>query len=146
MTHAARLPPAPASPGGPSRVGLRGSSLHRPIHSTGPMEIPPGPVCFAARIVRGACSVIQVSGELDLAGVPVLEAAVRDLELASARDAVLDLRRLVFIDAAGLNAVLKLYADCLNVATTLTIIPGPPSVQRLFELTRLDRLLPFSRP
>lgn len=76
----------------------------------------------------------------------MLEAAARDLGLSTVRDAVLDLRHLTFIDAAGLNAVVDLYAECLNVATALTIIPGPANVHRLFELTRLDRLLPFSQP
>lgn len=104
------------------------------------------PTGFAARVSPGPYAVIEVSGELDLAGVPVLESAVRELDLSTLLDAVLDLRCLAFIDAAGLNAVLELYAQCLNVATTLTIIPGPRSVHRLFELTRLDRLLPFSCP
>jgi anti-sigma B factor antagonist len=104
------------------------------------------PGCCAAHVSRGACGVIEMSGELDLAGAAVLESAVRDLEPSTVRDAVLDLRRLAFIDAAGVNAVLDLYAECLSVATPLTIIPGPRSVQRLFELTRLDRLLPFSDP
>ena len=104
------------------------------------------PICFSARVSRGACAVIEMNGELDIAGVPVFESAVRDLELPTVRDAVLDLRRLVFIDAAGLQAVLDLYAECLGADTALTIIPGPQSVHRLFELTRLDRLLPFSQP
>jgi anti-sigma B factor antagonist len=104
------------------------------------------PNCFAVRVSRGTCGVIEVSGELDLAGVPVLESAVRDLELSTVQDAVLDLRQLAFIDAAGLEAILDLYAECLDLATPLTIIPGPRSVHRLFVLTRLDRLLPFSNP
>jgi len=104
------------------------------------------PGCRAVRVSHGTCCVIELSGELDLAGVPVLESAVRDVELSTHRDAVLDLRQLEFIDAAGLNAVLSLYAECVSVATTFTIIPGPRSVHRLFELTRLDRLLPFSDP
>jgi anti-sigma B factor antagonist len=104
------------------------------------------PSWFDVRVACGTCGVIEVSGELDLAGAPVLEAAVRDLNLLTARAAVLDLRQLTFIDAAGLNAVVDLYAECQNRAVTLTIIPGPRSVQRLFELTRLDRLLPFSDP
>ncbi len=101
---------------------------------------------FAARVSGGTLAVIEVSGELDLAGVPVLESAVENLELSRVRDAVLDLRRLAFIDAAGLNAVLGLYAECVSESTTLTVIPGPRSVQRLFELTRLDRVLPFTTP
>jgi anti-anti-sigma factor len=104
------------------------------------------PSWFAVRVCRGACGVIEVGGELDLAGAPVLASAVQDLELSTVRNAVLDLRRVTFIDAAGLNAVVDLYAECLNAAAALTIIPGPRNVQRLFELTRLDRLLPFSGP
>jgi anti-anti-sigma factor len=102
------------------------------------------PTCFAVRTSPGPYAVIELSGELDLAGVPALESAVRDLELSAVHAAVLDLRRLDFIDAAGLHAVLNCYAECLDVATALTIIPGPRNVQRLFALTRLDRLLPFS--
>jgi anti-sigma B factor antagonist len=90
--------------------------------------------------------VIEVSGELDIAGAPVLESAVRGLELSAVRDVVLDLRRLSFIDAAGLNAVLDLYAECQSANAILTLIPGPRSVHRVFELTRLDHLLTFSRP
>jgi anti-anti-sigma factor len=102
--------------------------------------------CLGAHVSHGTCGVIALHGELDLAGVPVLAAAARDLGLSARRAAVLDLRQLSFIDAAGLNAVVDLYAECLNVAAVLTIIPGPRNVQRLFELTRLDRLLPFSDP
>lgn len=135
-----RTSPAPAGPGGPTpRLTLPGLSSRS-------MQTTLEPSCFAVRVSRGACGVIEASGELDLAGVPMLESAVRDLELSNVKDAVLDLRRLVFIDAAGLQAILDLYAECLNRATTLTIIPGPRSVHRLFVLTRLDRLLPFQPP
>lgn len=102
--------------------------------------------CFAVQVSPGPLAVIEASGELDLAGAPVLESAVRDLERSAVHAAVLDLRQLVFIDAAGLEAVLGLYAACLKGAIALTIIPGPRSVQRLFELTRVERLLPFSHP
>jgi anti-sigma B factor antagonist len=104
------------------------------------------PTRFAACVSRGTCAVIELSGELDVAGAGMLESALRDLELSPVRDVVLDLRRLSFIDAAGLNAVLDLYAECLSANALLTIIPGPRSVHRVFQLTRLDQLLTFSRP
>jgi anti-sigma B factor antagonist len=110
------------------------------------IKTPIPPPWFDVRVHPGTCGVIEVAGELDLAGVPVLGYAVRNLKLTTAGHAVLDLRDLTFIDAAGLNAVVDLYAECLGIPTALTIIPGPRNVQRLFELTRLDRLLPFSEP
>ena len=100
---------------------------------------------FAVRISGGSDALIEVAGELDLASVPVFEGAVRELALSSRRRAVLDLGRLAFIDVAGLHAVLDLHAQCLDVSTDLTITPGPRAVQRVFELTGIDGLLPFRR-
>jgi len=140
VTDAMQMARAVRGAGGPS---LHGRGTHDPRRA---MTTLSERAWFHARVWRGACSVIELSGELDLAGAPVLESAARDLDLPTVRAVVLDLRGLVFIDAAGLNAVLELYAQCVSVATVLTIIPGPRSVQRLFELTRLDRLLPFSHP
>jgi len=68
---------------------------------------------------------------------------MRKLDLSCRRRAVLDLGRLIFVDAAGLHSLLHLHAECLSASTTLTIMPGPRSVQRVFELTGVDRLLPF---
>jgi anti-sigma B factor antagonist len=103
------------------------------------------PSHFAVHVAPGSDVLIAVSGELDIASVPAFEAALRDLDLPFLRRAVLDLERLVFIDATGLRAVLGLHAACLKVSTALTIRPGPRHVQRVFELTGTDRMLPFSR-
>ncbi len=101
---------------------------------------------FAAHVSCGPSALIEVRGELDLCAVPTFEAAVGNLDLASAPRAVLDLRRLEFIDAAGLHAVLDLQGACLEVATALTIVPGPRQVQRVFALAAVDRLLRFDYP
>ena len=101
---------------------------------------------LAVRISSGPDALIAASGDLDLAGVPIFEAAVRNVVQAHARRATLDLGGLAFIDGAGLHAVLDLRATCLEAGTELTVVPGPRNVQRVFELTGTDRLLPFSRP
>ena len=98
---------------------------------------------FAARVSRCPSALIEVRGELDLSAVPTFEAAVGNLDLASVPRAVLDLRHLDFIDAAGLHAVLDLHDTCLEASTVLTITQGPWNVQRVFALAALDRLLPF---
>lgn len=102
-----------------------------------------GSNCFVARVSRCPAALIEVKGEFDLCAVPTFEAAVDGLDLASVRRAVLDLRHLDFIDAAGLHAVLDLHAACLEVSTALTIVPGPWNVQRVFALAELDRRLHF---
>lgn len=98
---------------------------------------------FAVRISAASDARIELAGELDLVSVPAFEASLRTLDLSRRRRAVLDLRRLAFIDGAGLHSLLDLHAECLNVSTALSIIPGPRSVQRVFELTGVDALLPF---
>lgn len=98
---------------------------------------------FAAHVSCGPSALIQVRGELDLCAVPTFEAAVDNLDLASASRAVLDLRCLDFIDAAGLHAVLHLHRACVQLSTALTIVQGPRHVQRVFTLAAVDRLLRF---
>lgn len=98
---------------------------------------------FAVRTSTRPEARIETAGELDLASVPIFQAAVRELDLPSGGHVVLDLRRLSFIDAAGLHAVLDLHAECLDVSAALTILPGPRHVQRVFELAGADWLVPL---
>jgi anti-sigma B factor antagonist len=99
---------------------------------------------FGVRISTDPEAMIEVWGELDLASVAMFKVAVGELHLAGHGRVVLDLRRLAFIDAAGLHAVLDLHEECLNVSAALTIFPGPRNVQRVFELTGVEQLMPFS--
>lgn len=99
---------------------------------------------FAVHVSPGANAVITVRGDLDIVSAPLFEAAVRELDFRSLESTVLNLEQLDFIDARGLRAVLYLHAACLTASVTLLIGPGPRRVQRLFELTGTDRVLPFS--
>ena len=96
---------------------------------------------FAVRTSTDAEARIEAAGELDLASVPIFQAAVRHVAVRPGEHVVLDLGRLSFIDAAGLHAVLDLHEECLNVSAALTIVPGPRHVQRVFELARADWLV-----
>jgi len=97
---------------------------------------------FAVRTLTRPEAWIEVRGEFDLASVPTFQAAVRGLGLSCHGRVVLDLRRLSFIDAAGLHAVLDLHDECLRLSTVLTVLRGPRNVQRVFELARVDWLCP----
>lgn len=81
---------------------------------------------------------------MDVASVPAFEALVAAVDFRSVRHAVLDLERLDFMDAVGLRSVLALNAKCIDASATLTIKPGPRPVQRVFELTGIDRQLTFA--
>ena len=88
--------------------------------------------------------VLHLSGELDLAGVDLLEETVTRLSESLAPTILLDLSELEFIDSAGISLLIRLDAACRRDGDRLRIVPGPRPVQRLLELTDADRRLRFT--
>jgi anti-anti-sigma factor len=84
-------------------------------------------------------------GELDCSTTPTFDArageAAEALRAGFAR-VVLDLSALTFIDSTGLRAILRM-AMALSQPSGLVIVRGRRSVQRVFELTGTERMLPF---
>jgi anti-sigma B factor antagonist len=88
-------------------------------------------------------AVVRPAGELDLATVPDLAAAVQALRDGGCAAVRIDLSGLSFLDSSGLRYVLELArAPGLRLAVT----PGPPAVQRVFEVTGVVHLVPFIDP
>jgi anti-sigma B factor antagonist len=88
---------------------------------------------------------LSLTGELDIASAPVLEAKAQQLFAEGARELVLDLGRLEFIDSSGLNSILRVRALCEEHMCDFALTPGERPIQRLFEVTRLIDRLPFRR-
>jgi anti-anti-sigma factor len=86
---------------------------------------------------------LVLSGELDLASADQLETAIREVCSIRAISLVLDLREVTFIDSSGLRAVIVAGQLCEQHGHGFALIPGPPEVQRLFELTGVAENLPF---
>jgi anti-anti-sigma factor len=89
---------------------------------------------------------LVVVGELDLASAPKLARAVSAALRAGARRLILDLRRLEFIDASGLHAVVAARDLCREEGCEFALVPGPRQVQLVFELTGTLSSLRFSSP
>lgn len=94
----------------------------------------------------GSAHALLLRGELDIASAPALEGAFQQLCEGGARELVLDLSRLEFMDSTGLNAILKCRTLCEEHQCELGLVPGPRPVQRVFELTRVLDRLPFREP
>lgn len=92
---------------------------------------------------RGAVHVVPV-GELDIATVDRLRAAVAELVAVGFERVVVDLRQLVFIDCAGLRLLRELHDGAPQDGWCLTLIQGPAPVRRLFAMTDTLDLLPFA--
>jgi anti-sigma B factor antagonist len=98
---------------------------------------------FAVHVHVDTETVVALSGELDLATAPMLKAALDRIPYPSVSRLLLDLEALSFLDACGLRTVLSLEATCWRHSVELTIRRGPRGVQRVFELTHTDLVLPF---
>ncbi len=92
---------------------------------------------------RDGQHVLILSGELDIASVGLLHGAVERLEARTPRAVAIDLSELKFIDSTGLAAIVFVGKVCEQRGYGFSLIAGPPSVQRLFELTGLIEVLPF---
>jgi anti-anti-sigma factor len=97
--------------------------------------------CEATR--EGEVVRIALAGELDLARAPEVEQVLR---ADGVRQRVLDLRNLTFMDSSGLQLILSAHAAARRDGVILEIVPGPPSVQRVFEICGVQDTLRFVTP
>ena len=89
---------------------------------------------------------IAPAGELDVASTPQLQQAICTLRQAGAAHLIIDLRRVTFIDSTALHLALDLELAARVDGLRLELFPGPPQVQRVFELTGTLDQLPFIAP
>ncbi len=90
---------------------------------------------------------LLLRGELDLASAPELQAAITRVTGEGAREIVIDIGALDFIDSTGLRAILTSKASCEDKGCTFGIAPAPDrvpaQVRRLLQVTGLLERLPF---
>jgi len=106
--------------------------------------VPPDPEPFHCEVDphRGAVHVRPV-GELDLATVPEVDAQLNELQTAGFKQLTLDLGRVCFLDLTGLRMILEWDARSRADGFAFKLIPGSPTVQRLFDLTGTRERLDF---
>lgn len=80
----------------------------------------------------GSHDVIVVTGEIDLASAPKVESAISGF---SGQTVVLDLRRVEFMDSAGLKVLLNQRSRLEESGGDLRLVVGEGAVVRLLELT-----------
>ena len=90
---------------------------------------------------------VTLSGELDFARAYTFDEEMRRLESQRPDSIVLDLRKLNFLDSAGLGRVLALQRRATRDGRRLVVVRGCRAIERLFALTALDlRLEMVSEP
>jgi anti-sigma B factor antagonist len=96
---------------------------------------------------RSDATLIVVSGELDIASAPELEQALDQIRPELTKLVVVDLRGLKFMDSTGLSIIVLAHQRLSKYDCELTLVKGPPQVQRLLDLTGVaDRLRVGAEP
>jgi anti-sigma B factor antagonist len=86
-------------------------------------------------------ALVAVSGELDIATAPELEQALHQISPDQCKLVIVDLRELEFMDSTGLSTLVRAHQRLSEQGCELTLVKGPPQVQRLLDLTGVaDRL------
>jgi len=93
---------------------------------------------------RDDVAIVQPRGELDLATVEILRAALEDIK--DAGRLVLDLRGLSFLDCAGLHLLVTLHQRAQRDGFHLTLLAPAAPADRPIKLLGLDQALPFAAP
>jgi len=81
---------------------------------------------------------LMLFGEFDLAGIQQFEAVLGKLEAATPPIVIVDLSGLDFMDSSGLRALVMADQRASKAGRRFAIVPGPPAVRRVFEITQLD--------
>ena len=96
---------------------------------------------------RADAALLAVSGELDIASAPELEQALAQIHPEQTKLVVVDLRGLEFMDSTGLSIIVRAHQRLSEQDCELTLVKGPPQVQRLLDLTGVaERLRLGSEP
>jgi anti-anti-sigma factor len=92
-------------------------------------------------------TIVAVSGELDLASSPELDAVLERAGDYGAGLVLVDLRGLEFMDSTGLSVLVKAHQRAEDAGTRFGLVNGPAQVRRLLSLTGIgDRVTVVENP
>jgi anti-sigma B factor antagonist len=93
--------------------------------------------------LNGDAARLTLAGELDMATAPRVEEAIAAVLAKGARDVIVDLSGLAFVDSSGLRVLITLNDRAAAEAWTLGLIrPSAPSLS-VFQITGAEENLPF---
>lgn len=84
---------------------------------------------------------VEVAGELDLGSAPELQDALERARNAAPELIVVDLRKLEFIDMAGLRVLLAQHDEARRRSRRLVLVNVGRPIRRVLELARVTEVL-----
>jgi anti-anti-sigma factor len=94
-------------------------------------------------VLDGSTVHVVLQGELDLSGAQKMEEHMAAVDQDGPLRVLIDLSGLAFIDSTGLRLLLQADTLARDHGYELALRPGPPAVQRVFEVTGALDVLRF---
>jgi anti-anti-sigma factor len=88
---------------------------------------------------HGPISVMTISGELTTDQVEPFRRSCLERFTSGARDIVLNIEHMTFVDSAGLEALLWLIDEASERAGQVRLVKPDETVGKILEISRLDR-------
>ncbi|MFQ5594591.1 MAG: STAS domain-containing protein [Anaerolineae bacterium] len=89
---------------------------------------------------EGPVRVVELSGDLDVAGAPTFQDALQEIIDSGGQHVVVDLGAVPFMDSSGLGVLVAAHRRMSAVGGRLALAEPGPALQKVFQLTRTNRL------
>lgn len=89
---------------------------------------------------HGEALIFRLRGSLDIATSPTLRAALIDATEQDAKEIVVDLSHLEFLDSTGLGALIGAHRRSTERGGSLRLVVRPGAISRLLNITGLIRV------
>ena len=93
---------------------------------------------------HGGKAELTLKGDLDMAATFRLEPELDHLLDTGVREIVLDLGGVEFVDSSGLGLLMATHDRSREAGTRMALVAARPEIQRVFQITGLDSVLPLS--
>ncbi|MDT0433772.1 MULTISPECIES: STAS domain-containing protein [Streptomyces] len=107
-----------------------------------PRPEPPAPNAHARTRASGAFTVVEVTGEIDLATADLVAEHLSAAALGPAPDILVDLRRVTFLDCSCLRVLCRAETRAREQGGRLRLVADAPRVRRLLLGAGLMRRFP----
>jgi anti-sigma B factor antagonist len=123
---------------------MKGGASRMSVQST-PSDLAASREPFSCQVLPERSFVrVRPIGSLDMATAPLVEQRLQELRDAGFHRLILDFSGLSFMDSTGLRLALALQSAAAQDGFTVGFVPGPPAVQRVFEVTQTTGYVSFS--
>jgi anti-sigma B factor antagonist len=92
--------------------------------------------------VNGTVTVVTVDGDVDMSTAPQLEERLSGLSSGGARNLVVDLTAVEFLDSSALGVLVGVHKRVTAAGGTIKLVCGHPRIERIFAITRLTEVIP----